>query len=101
MGVTTFYVTHDQVEAMTMADRVAVINRGILQQVDSPQKLYDHPDNLFVAAFIGSPSMNLMEGQLDRDGDNFLMRLGSQTLRLAEQSVAQHPLARQLRRAAR
>jgi len=91
VGVTTFYVTHDQVEAMTMADRVAVINRGILQQVDTPQKLYDNPDNLFVAAFIGSPSMNLMEGQLDRNGADYVMRLGSQTLRLADQSVAQHP----------
>jgi multiple sugar transport system ATP-binding protein len=91
VGVTTFYVTHDQVEAMTMADRVAVINRGILQQVDSPQKLYDEPDNLFVAAFIGSPSMNLMEGQLDRDGDKYLMHLGSQRLGLPHQAVAKHP----------
>ena len=91
VGVTTFYVTHDQVEAMTMADRVAVINRGILQQVDTPQKLYDEPDNLFVAAFIGSPSMNLMEGQLDRDGDNYLMRLGSQSIALPHESVAKHP----------
>jgi multiple sugar transport system ATP-binding protein len=91
VGVTTFYVTHDQVEAMTMADRVAVINRGILQQVDTPQKMYDQPDNLFVAAFIGSPSMNLMEGQLDQDGDNYLMRLGSQSLGMPHQSVAKHP----------
>ncbi len=74
-----------------MADRVAVINRGILQQVDTPQKLYDEPDNLFVAAFIGSPSMNLMEGQLDRDGDNYLMRLGSQSIALPHESVAKHP----------
>jgi len=61
LGVTTFYVTHDQVEAMTMGDRVAVIKDGFLQQVDTPQNLYDHPDNIFVAAFIGSPSMNLYE----------------------------------------
>ncbi|NBV03958.1 MAG: sn-glycerol-3-phosphate ABC transporter ATP-binding protein UgpC, partial [Acidimicrobiia bacterium] len=57
LGVTTFYVTHDQVEAMTMGDRVAVIKDGVLQQVDTPQNLYDRPENVFVAAFIGSPSM--------------------------------------------
>jgi multiple sugar transport system ATP-binding protein len=62
LGVTTVYVTHDQVEAMTMGDRVAVMNKGYLQQVDSPLKLYDKPQNLFVAGFIGSPQMNLMEG---------------------------------------
>ncbi|OFW65857.1 MAG: ABC transporter ATP-binding protein [Actinobacteria bacterium RBG_16_68_21] len=69
VGVTTFYVTHDQIEAMTMADRVAVINFGVLQQVAPPQELFDRPDNIFVAAFIGSPSMNLLEGTLiDEDG---------------------------------
>jgi len=62
LGVTTVYVTHDQVEAMTMGDRVAVMRDGILQQVDSPLALYDKPNNLFVAGFIGSPAMNLMEG---------------------------------------
>ena len=61
LGTTTVYVTHDQVEAMTMGDRVAVMNLGELQQVDSPLGLYDHPDNLFVAGFIGSPQMNLMQ----------------------------------------
>ena len=60
LGVTTVYVTHDQVEAMTMGDRVAVMNEGILQQVDTPLALYDRPVNLFVAGFIGSPQMNLM-----------------------------------------
>ena len=64
LGVTTFYVTHDQVEAMTMGDRVAVIKDGYLQQVDTPQNLYDHPANVFVAAFIGSPSMNLYDASL-------------------------------------
>jgi len=64
---TTFiYVTHDQVEAMTMASRIAVINKGILQQVDTPQHLYDYPDNLFVAGFIGSPSMNFFPAKLSR-----------------------------------
>ena len=63
LGVTTIYVTHDQVEAMTMGDRVAVLKDGYLQQVDTPQNLYDGPVNLFVAAFIGSPSMNLYDGR--------------------------------------
>lgn len=67
LGVTTAYVTHDQVEAMTMGHRVAVLDHGILQQVDSPRNLYSAPANLFVAGFIGSPAMNLVEG--DRDGD--------------------------------
>ncbi|MZR11564.1 sn-glycerol-3-phosphate ABC transporter ATP-binding protein UgpC [Maritimibacter sp. DP07] len=65
LGVTTIYVTHDQVEAMTMGDRVAVMKAGRLQQVDTPQALYNRPDNVFVAAFIGSPSMNLYEAELD------------------------------------
>lgn len=71
---TTFiYVTHDQIEAMTMASRIAVINRGILQQVDTPQMLYDHPDNLFVAGFIGSPAMNFFKAKLVRgDGKLFV-----------------------------
>lgn len=81
VGVTTFYVTHDQVEAMTMADRVAVINKGVLQQVDAPQVLFEQPDNLFVAAFIGSPSMNLMEGKLsDNGGDSLHLAIGEETL---------------------
>ena len=66
LNVTTLYVTHDQVEAMTMGDRVAVISKGVLQQVDAPQYLYDHPTNLFVAGFIGSPAMNLVEATLAR-----------------------------------
>jgi multiple sugar transport system ATP-binding protein len=65
LGVTTVYVTHDQVEAMTMGDRVAVMKLGVLQQVDTPLKLYDKPANLFVAGFIGSPQMNLLEGIAD------------------------------------
>ena len=69
LAVTTIYVTHDQVEAMTMGDRVAVLKDGYLQQVDTPQNLYDEPTNVFVAAFIGSPSMNLYEGELTLDGD--------------------------------
>jgi len=65
LGVTTIYVTHDQTEAMTMGDRVAVLKDGHLQQIDTPQNLYDRPDNGFVAAFMGSPSMNLYEATLD------------------------------------
>jgi multiple sugar transport system ATP-binding protein len=67
LGVTTVYVTHDQVEAMTMGDRVAVMKDGYLQQVDTPLRLYDKPENLFVAGFIGSPQMNLIEARA-RDG---------------------------------
>ncbi len=68
LGITTVYVTHDQTEAMTMGDRVAVLKDGLLQQVDSPLNLYDHPANIFVAGFIGSPAMNLIEGRLAGDG---------------------------------
>ena len=68
LGVTTIYVTHDQVEAMTMGDRVVVLKDGYLQQLDTPQNLYESPTNVFVAAFIGSPSMNLYEAPLELDG---------------------------------
>jgi multiple sugar transport system ATP-binding protein len=68
LGVTTVYVTHDQVEAMTMGDRVALMRDGVLQQVDTPLALYDNPENLFVAGFIGSPAMNLLEGTLTEAG---------------------------------
>jgi multiple sugar transport system ATP-binding protein len=82
LGVTTIYVTHDQVEAMTMGDRVAVMRKGELQQVDSPQELYDRPVNLFVGGFIGSPSMNMIEARLERDGDGLVVDLGAQKLAL-------------------
>ena len=68
LGVTTVYVTHDQVEAMTMGDRVAVLKDGLLMQCDTPRELYDHPDNVFVAGFIGSPAMNLISAPLAADG---------------------------------
>ncbi|MDH3301079.1 MAG: sn-glycerol-3-phosphate ABC transporter ATP-binding protein UgpC [Acidimicrobiia bacterium] len=80
LGVTTIYVTHDQVEAMTMGDRVAVLKRGLLQQVDTPQNLYDSPDNVFVAGFIGSPSMNLFKVRLERNDAGLAMRVGEQSL---------------------
>jgi len=74
---TTFiYVTHDQMEAMTMATRIAVINKGILQQLDTPQNLYDHPNNLFVAGFIGTPAMNFFPGKLKRDNGKLLVDTG-------------------------
>jgi multiple sugar transport system ATP-binding protein len=74
---TTFiYVTHDQTEAMTMASRIAVINKGVLQQLDSPQMLYDHPNNLFVAGFIGSPAMNFFPGKLRRDDGKVVVDTG-------------------------
>jgi len=70
LNTTTVYVTHDQVEAMTMGDRVAVLKDGILQQVDTPRNLYDTPVNVFVAGFIGSPAMNIFDAQLENDGVN-------------------------------
>jgi multiple sugar transport system ATP-binding protein len=82
INVATLYVTHDQVEAMTMGDRVAVMRSGTLQQVDHPQTLYDHPDNVFVAAFIGSPAMNLYEATMSDDAR--AVKLGSQTLPLPD-----------------
>jgi multiple sugar transport system ATP-binding protein len=82
IGVATLYVTHDQVEAMTMGDRVAVIRDGLLQQCGKPQQIYERPDNLFVAAFIGSPSMNLFEGTLTASAAN--ITLGSQSIVLPD-----------------
>jgi multiple sugar transport system ATP-binding protein len=92
LGTTTIYVTHDQVEAMTMGDRVAVMRKGELQQVATPQELYDHPVNLFVGGFIGSPAMNLLQATLVRDGDRLVARLSEGTdLELAPELVAQRP----------
>jgi multiple sugar transport system ATP-binding protein len=91
LGVTTMYVTHDQVEAMTMGDRVAVLKRGVLQQVDSPQTLYDNPDNLFVAGFIGSPSMNIAEGQLQSENGKATVTLGSTSLAVPDAVLEHYP----------
>ncbi len=91
LGVTTFYVTHDQVEAMTMGDRVAVIRAGLLQQVDTPQNLYDHPTNMFIGAFIGSPSMNLYEATLRANGDDLDLQIGGQTLLVPARVRATRP----------
>jgi multiple sugar transport system ATP-binding protein len=91
LGVTTVYVTHDQTEAMTMGDRVAVMRNGLLQQVAVPQVLYEHPRNLFVAEFIGSPAMNLVLAELSRENGNLWARFGEHRLRLAETTVSRHP----------
>jgi multiple sugar transport system ATP-binding protein len=82
LGVATLYVTHDQVEAMTMGDRVAVLRSGVLQQVAAPQTLYEQPANLFVASFIGSPAMNLYEATVSGPADRLVLSLGSQQLAL-------------------
>jgi len=84
LGVTTVYVTHDQVEAMTMGDRVAVMKDGILQQVDSPLTLYDRPANLFVAGFIGSPAMNLISGKIVEGG----VQIGDYVVPVAREVLA-------------
>ena len=91
LGATTIYVTHDQVEAMTMGDRVAVLKDGVLQQVDSPTDLYERPDNLFVAGFIGAPAMNLRSARLESSADAWQLHLGSQTLLLNDQVFDAHP----------
>jgi multiple sugar transport system ATP-binding protein len=88
LNVTTVYVTHDQIEAMTMGDRVAVMSKGSLMQVDSPQNLYDLPDNLFVAAFIGSPQMNLLRGTYEAADGAGTIRLGSAKISVPPLMVA-------------
>jgi multiple sugar transport system ATP-binding protein len=94
LGVTTIYVTHDQTEAMTMGDRVAVIKKGRLQQVDEPQMLYDHPGNLFVAGFIGSPAMNMVSAELRRDGEGLHIAFGGETLSLDPDILTSNPALR-------
>jgi multiple sugar transport system ATP-binding protein len=91
LGTTTIYVTHDQVEAMTMGDRVAVMRKGELQQVATPQELYDQPVNLFVGGFIGSPAMNLLEATLDRANGGIVAKAGSQQISLPEEAVSRRP----------
>jgi multiple sugar transport system ATP-binding protein len=91
LGVTTVYVTHDQIEAMTMGDRVAVMRKGELQQVARPQELYDRPVSLFVAGFIGSPTMNMVEASVEQAGDRFSVLIGDQRLALAPEALSSHP----------
>ncbi len=102
LAVTTVYVTHDQTEAMTMGTRVAVLKDGRVQQVDTPQRLYDEPVNLFVATFIGSPAMNLLAGTIEPAtagggaAGPLAVRVGSQRLALDDSVVAAHPRVRDL-----
>jgi multiple sugar transport system ATP-binding protein len=92
VGVTTIYVTHDQVEAMTMGDRVAVMRKGELQQLAEPQHLYDSPKNLFVASFIGSPAMNIVEAAVEqRDGEGLAVRIGDQALPVPREIAKRRP----------
>ena len=91
LGTTTLYVTHDQIEAMTMGDRVAVMYRGVLQQYGSPDDLYSTPENLFVAGFIGSPPMNLTVADVERAGDAVTVRFGSNSLVLPPKTIARYP----------
>jgi multiple sugar transport system ATP-binding protein len=91
LGVTTIYVTHDQVEAMTMGDRVAVMRKGRLQQADTPQSLYDEPVNLFVGGFIGSPAMNMLEATLERTNGGLAAVIGDQRLALDPELVSARP----------
>ena len=91
LGVTTIYVTHDQVEAMTMGDRVAVMRKGELQQVADPEELYERPVNLFVAGFIGSPAMNLLEARLDQRDGTFEAVVGDQRITLDPELLSARP----------
>jgi multiple sugar transport system ATP-binding protein len=94
LGVTTIYVTHDQVEAMTMGDRVAVLRGGVLQQTGEPQSVFDRPANLFVASFIGSPPMNLVQARLDADQRGVVAHVGDQLLDVLPEIVADRPALR-------
>jgi multiple sugar transport system ATP-binding protein len=91
LGTTTIYVTHDQVEAMTMGDRVAVMSMGVLQQVDRPQHLYDEPANLFVAGFIGTPPMSLLETIVESDGDGTAILLAGRRIALDPAALTRYP----------
>jgi multiple sugar transport system ATP-binding protein len=91
LETTTIYVTHDQVEAMTMGDRVAVIRKGELQQVDTPQELYDRPVNLFVGGFIGSPAMNLLEATLEAENGGLAVKAGDQRIMLDDETLKDRP----------
>jgi len=88
LQTTIIYVTHDQTEAMTLGTRIVVMKDGIVQQVDSPQNLYDHPDNQFVAGFIGSPQMNFIEATLTKEGDNVYLVFGKNKITVTPEKAA-------------
>jgi multiple sugar transport system ATP-binding protein len=92
--VTTIYVTHDQIEAMTMGDRVAVMRKGELQQVADPQTLYDRPVNLFVGGFIGSPAMNMLDATIEPSNGSLVAKIGDQTLELGQETLSTRPALR-------
>ena len=96
LETTTIYVTHDQVEAMTMGDRVAVMSMGVLQQIDRPQALYDAPKSVFVASFIGTPPMNLFRGTLGTENGSVSVKLGPTTLTVEQSCVARYGGIREL-----
>jgi multiple sugar transport system ATP-binding protein len=99
LKTTTVYVTHDQVEAMTMGDRVAVMRGGKLQQVSTPQDLYDRPENIFVAGFIGSPAMNILRSRLRKDRHGtFCVEVGDRSIALDTATIDRYPLADNLNR---
>jgi multiple sugar transport system ATP-binding protein len=91
LGTTTIYVTHDQIEAMTMGDRVAVMRKGELQQVAPPQELYDRPVNLFVGGFIGSPAMNMVEATLAKSNGGYAVEAGGQRIVLGQELITSRP----------
>jgi multiple sugar transport system ATP-binding protein len=91
LGVTTLYVTHDQVEAMTMGTRIAIMRKGVLQQIGSPQSVYEKPANLFVATFVGSPAMNLFRTGIEHHDGRLVCRIGDQQLSLHTAALTQQP----------
>jgi multiple sugar transport system ATP-binding protein len=89
IGTTSIYVTHDQTEAMTMADRIVVLRDGRVQQIATPQVMYDKPDNVFVAGFIGSPAMNFIQARLERENGGYSVRFGGTSISVSQEEVAQ------------
>ena len=91
LGNTMIYVTHDQVEALTLADRIAIMKEGVIQQLGTPAEIYHRPVNLFVAGFIGAPSMNFIQGSIERDGDKVLFKAGDLVLDMTDYGFASAP----------
>jgi multiple sugar transport system ATP-binding protein len=87
IGTTTIYVTHDQTEAMTMADRIVVLKDGVVQQIDPPQNMYDNPENVFVAGFIGSPAMNFIQAHLEKENGGYAVVFGRTRLPLTREEI--------------